>query len=210
MGSQERRVRERADTRLRILDAARELFVRAGYAATTMRAIADRVEYTPTAIYHHFANKQALLMELCTNDFAALAAAFRKIEPTDDPRDSLGKIGAAYVQFGIEHPMQYQLLFMTRRPPAAAAELARREEPGESAYAILRASCAKAVTAGVFRARYDSPDEVAQMCWGSLHGLVALHIAMGEGSTIPWRDLRKTSARLSDALMRGLTRGSRK
>ena len=186
------------------------MFVRDGYAATTMRAIADKVEYTPTALYHHFANKQALLMELCTNDFSSLAAALERIGPTADPRDALAKIGAAYVQFGLDHPMQYQLLFMTRRPPAADAELARRDDAGASAYAILRASCAEAIAAGVFRARYDNPDELAQMCWGALHGLVALHVAMGENSTIPWRDLRKTAGRLSDALLRGLTRGSRK
>ncbi|HKO02638.1 MAG TPA: helix-turn-helix domain-containing protein, partial [Thermoanaerobaculia bacterium] len=42
-----------------ILDAARELFATEGYDAVTMRRIADRIEYSPTAIYFHFNDKEA-------------------------------------------------------------------------------------------------------------------------------------------------------
>src|SRR3990170_2613737 len=117
MGSAERRTRERTETRQRILDAAREMFVERGYEATTMRAIADRIEYTPTAIYHHFKNKEALLAELCIADFRALATAFQKLGRIEDPVERLRRTGEAYVEFGLRHPMQYQLMFMTRKPP---------------------------------------------------------------------------------------------
>jgi AcrR family transcriptional regulator len=116
MGSVERRTRERTETRQRILDAAREMFVELGYDATTMRAIADRIEYTPTAIYHHFRNKEALLAELCAIDFRALGAAFQKIGAIEDPIERLRRTGQTYVEFGLRHPMQYQLMFMTRKP----------------------------------------------------------------------------------------------
>ncbi|HEY8369587.1 MAG TPA: helix-turn-helix domain-containing protein, partial [Thermodesulfobacteriota bacterium] len=61
MGTIERRERERAATRAKILDAARELFVSEGYDAVTMRRIADRIEYTAAALYRHFPDKRALL-----------------------------------------------------------------------------------------------------------------------------------------------------
>ena len=48
-----------------ILDAARELFATEGYEAVTMRRIADRIEYSPTAIYFHFKDKESLVRELC-------------------------------------------------------------------------------------------------------------------------------------------------
>ncbi|HTR04723.1 MAG TPA: helix-turn-helix domain-containing protein, partial [Thermoanaerobaculia bacterium] len=51
MGTAERRERERHELRGRILDAARELFAEQGYEAVTMRNIADRIEYSPTALY---------------------------------------------------------------------------------------------------------------------------------------------------------------
>ena len=204
MGSAERRSRERADTRQRILDAAREMFVREGFEATTMRAIAQRIEYTPTAIYHHFANKHALLTELCTLDFRALAQAFQRIGRIDDPLERLARIGAAYVDFGLQHPMQYQLLFMARRPEVEKAA-PPAGDPGEDAYGFLRDTCAEAVVSGRLLPDYDDPEELAQMCWGSLHGLVALHIAMGDDDFIDWRDVRRTATRLSHALIRGMT-----
>jgi AcrR family transcriptional regulator len=121
MGSVERRARERADTREQILDAAREMFVEHGYEATTMRAIADRIEYTPTAIYHHFESKEALLTELCAVDFRSLAAAFQRIGRIEDPIEPAGAGRETYVNFALEHPMQYQLLFMTPHPHATKA-----------------------------------------------------------------------------------------
>lgn len=205
MGSAERRSRERADTRQLILDAAREMFVREGFEATTMRAIAQRIEYTPTAIYHHFASKHALLTELCTLDFRSLAGAFQRIGRIDDPVERLARIGGAYVDFGLQHPMQYQLLFMARRPEVTKDAMPD-EDPGQDAYGFLRDTCAEIAISGRFRPEYDDPEELAQMCWGSLHGLVALHIALGDDHFIDWRDVRTTTTRLSEALIRGMLR----
>jgi AcrR family transcriptional regulator len=60
------------------MDAARDLFARDGVEAVSMRKIAEAIEYSPTAIYLHFADKDALLEELCANDFGSLAQAFNK------------------------------------------------------------------------------------------------------------------------------------
>jgi AcrR family transcriptional regulator len=206
VGSRERRARERVETRQRILDTARDMFVRHGYEATTMRAIADRIEYTPTAIYHHFRNKEALLRELCNTDFGALAAAFQRIGRTEDPIERLRRIGEAYVAFALEHPMQYQLMFMTPHPDVSDERATVRGDPSEDAYAFLRATCADVVATGRLRPDFGDPDEVAQMAWSSLHGLIALHIAKGQDEWIDWRDLRKTASRMSEALMRGMLR----
>ena len=61
MGSKERRERERDAVRTKILDAARELFVAHGYGGVSMRAIADKIEYSPTVVYKHFEDKEALI-----------------------------------------------------------------------------------------------------------------------------------------------------
>jgi AcrR family transcriptional regulator len=205
MGSLERRSRERADTRQRILDAAREMFVRQGYEATTMRAIADRIEYTPTAIYHHFKNKEALLAELCAADFRALAAAFQKIGRIEDPVERLRKTGMAYVQFGLEHPMQYQFMFMTRRPKVIE-DLVDSDNPSESAYAFLRETCADAIATGHLRPEYRDADELALIAWSSLHGILSLRIVMGDKDWIHWRDPKTSAALVCDAVLEGALR----
>ena len=205
MGSKERRERQRAETRHKILDAARELFVNRGYEATTMREIARRIEYTPTAIYHHFRSKEALLFELCETDFGALARVFREAAQTPDPIERLDRIGDAYVQFALTHPMHYQLLFMTRRPPMDSLNDGIAADPGERAYALLRRACADAISAGRFRPEYDDPDEVAQILWSGLHGILSLNITKEQESWIEWRDVARTAARIREIAARGLT-----
>jgi len=60
MGVKERREREKTETREIILDAARELFLAEGYEGVSMRKVAEKIEYSPTAIYIHFKDKDDL------------------------------------------------------------------------------------------------------------------------------------------------------
>lgn len=206
MGSVERRTREREGTRRRILDAAREMFVEAGYEATTMRAIADRIEYTPTAIYHHFRNKEDLFAELCSLDFRSLAQVFQRIGTVADPFERLERIGESYVEFAIQHPMHYRLMFMTPRPVVDPRN--RRGDPTEDAYSFLRETCAEAIATGRLRPGVTDPDELAQMLWSGVHGLVSLHIAKADDPWVEWRDLRATSKKARTALLEGLMRAT--
>jgi AcrR family transcriptional regulator len=207
MGTIERRQRERANTRDKILDAARKMFVGVGYEATTMRAIAAQIEYTPTAIYHHFRSKEALLTELCAQDFRALAQAFQRIERVEDPVVRIDRIGAAYVDFALDYPMHYQLMFMTPRPPLDPDETGlSRGDPTEDAYAFLRDTVTEAIVAGRLRPEFQDPDEVAQMLWATVHGIVSIRIAKEHDSWIEFADTRVTAARLRHVVLRGLLR----
>ena len=125
LSSFERRERERGETRRKILDAARRMFVQQGYEGTTMRAIAAKIGYTPTAIYHHFKDKDALVAELSALDFRALTQALQRVSSLADPVARLDKMGEEYVEFGLTHPMQYQFMSAARRPTPGARSCAR-------------------------------------------------------------------------------------
>ena len=198
--------RDRQETRVRILTTARSLFVRRGYEATTMRAIADELGLTAAALYHHFRNKNELLIELATIDFRALAEAFLRIGRVSDPFERLGRICQAYVEFARTHPMQYQLMFMTVRPSGLLTKRIVRGDPGEDAYAFLRQTCAAAIATGLLRPEISDPDAMAQMLWGAAHGLVSLQIVKENDRWIEWRDLRATAATAGQAMLRGLLR----
>jgi AcrR family transcriptional regulator len=200
--SLERRERERAATRRKILEAARRMFVQQGYEGTTMRAIAAKIGYTPTAIYHHFKDKDALVAELSAIDFQAFAQALRRTGTEGDPLERLGKIGEAYVDFGLTHPMQYQFIFMTRRPGGAP------RNPAGDAYGFLRQTCAELIATGRLRPEFDDPDELAQMAWSSVHGIVSLQVVKGDDPQFNWRDVRQTAAKMRGAVLRGLLRGT--
>jgi AcrR family transcriptional regulator len=208
LGTAQRREREKHELRGRILDAARELFVEQGFDAVTMRKIAERIEYSPTAIYFHFRDKQALLRELCDEDFGALAKDFQKIASIGDPIERLRRIGQAYVAFAIAYPSHYRLMFMTPKPLGMCAADSRiaKGNPEEDAYAFLRATIAEAIAAGRLRPELADTDLVSQMVWAGTHGVVSLQIAKKDDDWVEWRDARATAHELIEVMIRGLVR----
>lgn len=207
MGISERRERERQALRTKILDAAREMFVERGYDAVSMRMIAQRIEYSPTAIYFHFKDKEALFQELCETDFLALAHVFAEVAKIADPLERLRRLGLAYADFAIEHPNHYRLMFMTPRPPVepTEAQMATRGNPEEDAYTLLRHTVAEAVERGLLRPELTDVEELAQLVWAGVHGVVSLQIAKEQDPWVDWRPVRQTAARMIDVVLRGLT-----
>jgi AcrR family transcriptional regulator len=167
-----------------------------------MRAIAQRIEYTPTAIYHHFKDKDALIIELCHSDFARLGRQFTQMERIEDPVERLRRIGMAYVEFAIHNPHHYQIMFMTRTPVHEHPE----KNPEEDAYGFLLQTVEEGLAAGRFRPELADAHELAQMTWSSVHGIISLQIAKCHDPWVDWRDLRTTAKAIIDALIRGILR----
>ncbi len=206
MGSAERREREKEETREKILDAARELFAERGYEAVTMRKVAERVEYSPTAIYFHFTDKEALMRELCEIDFATLSQQFQKIARVKDPIERLRKIGHAYLAFGLEFPNHYRLMFMTPQVCNLETSEAKRGNPEEDAYAFLKTTVQEGLDAGRFLPELKDAELLCQTVWAGTHGAISLHIAKHKDDWVEWRPVKKTAELIIDALIRGLTR----
>ena len=204
MGTLERRTREREQTRQKILDAAREMFAAHGLEAVTMRAIAQEIEYTPTAIYHHFRDKAELITELCYREFRTFAHHLQRIGRIEDPVERIRRMGLAYVDFALEHRSAYQVMFMMRTPTRDGYD--GKGNPEEDAYEFLRGTVAEGIAAGRFRPELDDDHELAQLFWGGLHGVVSLQIAKGHDAWIEWRDVRETTRTMIDAMMRGTVR----
>ncbi len=193
--------------RRRILDAAQELFIREGYEAVTMRRIAAKVEYTPTALYFHFQNKEALLQELSDRDALALGVEFGKLRSVRDPLERIRQMGEVYVKFALAHPNQYRLLFMTPQPALPPEDSAiPKGDPDRDAYALLIQTIAEARQKELLREELDDPEQVAQILWSSMHGFVALILARHNDPWIDWRPLAPTGRLMINTLVAGLTR----
>ncbi|HEX7152581.1 MAG TPA: TetR/AcrR family transcriptional regulator [Thermoanaerobaculia bacterium] len=205
MGPKERREREREEIRGKILDAARELFASEGYEAVTMRRIADRIEYSATAIYFHFKDKDALLKELCEHDFAQLAQQLTAMDQLPDPVDKLRATGLAYIQFGLEYPNHYRLMFMTPHPPVDPDEI-RKGNPEEDAYAFLKEIVAECIRTGRLRPELQDVDLVSQTMWAGVHGVIALDIAKCNDNWVEWCPLEERAAFMTETLIRGIVR----
>ena len=204
--SLERREREKAETRALILAAARELFTREGYERTTMRAIADKIGYTATAIYHHFADKNALMLELCVSDFKALHSALAAVGRIPDPVERIRMMGKGYVRFAIENPEQFRFMFLVDRPMPSPDDVAHLMNPGEDGYVFLQQSVQEAMDAGLFRTKYKDPELLAQVFWAAVHGIACIRLMLTDEKH-GWIDLRsadKTTDTACDALFNGL------
>ena len=72
LGVKERQGREREAVTTAILDAARELFVAEGYHSVSIRKIAEKIEYSPAAIYSYFPSKDDIFYALAEEGFRML------------------------------------------------------------------------------------------------------------------------------------------
>src|ERR1700726_619530 len=88
MGIKERHERDREATSRAILDAARELFVAEGYQHVSIRKIAERIEYSPAAIYGYFPSKDDIFFALAEEGFRLL----RQLVPDEAARADLAPL----------------------------------------------------------------------------------------------------------------------
>src|SRR5262245_41295633 len=165
---------EIAAFRRRAADAAIGLFARDGYAAVTMRSVADALGVSPMTPYRYFAGKEALFGLVRAEAFrrfadrleAALARAGR------DPLARLGRLERAYIEFAVDQPDAYRIMFELSQPdPVGVAELATESR---RAFRILHRTVTEAVEAGALD---GDPLTLAHLLWASTHGLVSLHLA---------------------------------
>ncbi|MEO8193284.1 MAG: TetR/AcrR family transcriptional regulator [Gemmatimonadales bacterium] len=88
------------------------------YAATgslSMRQIGTALNVSAPALYHHFTNKQALIDAVAERGFTLFKSRLRTIEATK-PRKIIYEILSHYVDFAIEQPSLFGLMFVARRP----------------------------------------------------------------------------------------------
>jgi AcrR family transcriptional regulator len=202
-----RREKERLVTREKIMDVARGLFAREGYEAVTLRRIASTISYTAPAIYRHFSDKEELIREICRVDFARFAGRFHNAFSIVDPVERLGAIGRAYVQFGVENPNHYRLMFMVEYVGSSNGnDGATKGDPTQDAYAVLQHTVAAILKARRFRTRSADVELLCQTFWAGVHGVVSLEICKEQHTDwLEWAPLARRTDMLIDALLRGLT-----
>ncbi len=208
MGVKERRAREKSETRDKILDAARELFVTEGYEGVSMRRVAEKIEYSPTAIYVYFADKRELFHELCQQDYARLAEVFQSSAMSSDPIERLKQIGSTYIDFGVRYPNHYKFMFMTAHPQHEPDEEDREimGNPEVDAYAFLKWAVQQAIDAGRLREELQDAELISQTLWAGVHGVISLHIAKCTDPWVDWRPLQQRAQLMLDVTLRGLVR----
>lgn len=172
MGISDRKEREREELRERILRAAVDVFMERGYENTSIRAIADRIEYSPTTIYLYYKDKGALLHAVHRWGFQLMFNNFQELQQIADPFERLTSMGRLYLRFAFEHRGLYDLMFIQKLDIAAEEDDCWHE--GDAAFNLLIANVKDCISSGQMRA--EDPELMAFTIWTSVHGMATAEI----------------------------------
>ena len=125
MGVKERQERDREAVSRAILDAARDLFVAEGYNNVSIRKIAERIEYSPAAIYGYFPSKDDIFFALAEEGFRILFCSAAQPPVSSDPMESIRKALMRVYEFSKSHPEYFALMFLDRSVPRISKDWGR-------------------------------------------------------------------------------------
>lgn len=180
MGIAERREREKELLRASIVEAARDLLSEQGLAALSMRAIAERIEYSPATIYLYFKDKEALIQEVVEAGFdqleATVRAELRALPEEASAADQYSAIGRAYARFALENTSYFRVMFElpmqadVHCPAEQEADSATHHDPFGVLPLLQRAALEDLEGLGDVK-------RASVIGWGLIHGLTALYLS---------------------------------
>lgn len=178
-----------------LVKAAEELLTERGVEGFTLRECARRAGVSHAAPAHHFGDIEGLLTEVAASGFDQLTAAILKAKSQEnDPARWMVLGNLTYVQFAIDHPALFRLMFHSAR---VDWESERLRSAGAAAFATLKAALAGlrgATDKDVMPPEAWRDPELLEQ-WALIHGLATLTM---EGQ------LQGTKKRLTDALRKVL------
>lgn len=163
---------EEVPLRDQILDISRHLLYQEGYKALSMRKIANQADVSATSIYLYFENKDHLLHTLIEESVEDLSRFIEsKALSKTDSIERLKVITESYVQFALEFPEKYEIIYKVRsdsmaRYPKEKFRKARR------AYELLVKTIEESVSKGLMEV--EKPVVAAYSIWAQLHGVVSV------------------------------------
>jgi AcrR family transcriptional regulator len=189
MGVAERKVRHKEDLKKEILTAAKQLFTEKGYEATSIRAIAEKIEYSPATIYLYYKDKNEIVHALHSDGFKLLVSHFEVLNTVSHPFERLKGMGRAYIQFALQNPEIYKLLFLMEEPLKHVANCFEEWDEGDRAFDILLKTVDECQSNGYFNGLDKTT--LSLSIWSTMHGLCTLrtsghleHVAAARASEI--------------------------
>lgn len=177
MGIAERRIRQKEELKLSILEAAWQMVITDGWQSLSIRKIADAIEYSIPVIYNHFENKEAILLEFTKEGFDKLAIQLQSAKDKfPSPSEQLEAMAHAYWDFAFEHKEYYQIMFGLGIP---ACEQVNQIAEVKNATQVMVSSIQEAINLS------NKPDTDFYLKYHTyisiLHGLVSIQMIQDSG-----------------------------
>ena len=192
-----RRERHRQETRAEILLTARQIVIEHGADRLTVREIARRTDFTPSALYRYFeGGRQEILLAITRGSVEVLDDYLARLRRPPSPAERIVTMATAYLRFAREHPQEEKLLFDS----VTAMEPLDLEQPDEwflapaGVFRLLESALRDGIADGTFRLADKDVMVVMVSIWVFVHGLVAVE------------RLHELHGGVSDRRVRGLVR----
>jgi AcrR family transcriptional regulator len=155
------------DLRRALLSAAETILEREGPGALTLRAAAREAGVSPAAPYHHFTDKDELMLAVGRLGFDNLRQALAAAAKTADREERPLVLGMAYVAFAQAHPALYRVMYDSAR----RTEGIPRGESEEGGFHLVKSAIGEA--AGTEMSEIDV-HLAAIASWCAVHGLAEM------------------------------------
>lgn len=177
MGIKERQERGREAVRRAILDAARDLFVQDGFEQVSIRRIAERIEYSPAAIYGYFPSKDDIFFALAEEGFRLMHVEQDQLHQLEalPPLERVRELFWRFYAFSCDHPQYFSLMFVDRSVPRIGREYDRFAFAREGKQVLL-AHVQAAVDAGELPASVP-PEAIMHIVTCALIGVAAMRVS---------------------------------
>lgn len=183
----------------RLCDVAEEKFAAHGADGVTLRELADALGVSPMTPYRYFKDKDAILAAVRARAFNRFAEAMEAAETKRSVRKA-AFTGVLYVDWAMQNPAAYRLMFDTQQPTASAypdlvAAMTRARGTMTAVWKHLKSE-------GGFTGDIET---AGHLMWAAQHGVVMLQLA---GLLKPSQDARKLAKRMIEAIARDLGLGA--
>jgi AcrR family transcriptional regulator len=192
------------NTRQQILEEAREVFLKQGLVGFSMRAVAERVGVSATALYRHFDGKDALVATMLGEAFATFGSYLGRGLGGRKPLERFRKTGEAYFDFALDHPRDYQLMFLTNCAELGFRRISKEiEERSQPTFQFLVDRIEECMAAGAMMK--GDARQVALYVWSTVHGAASLWLYGQLSESLDLPAFRAHTALCLDLLERALS-----
>lgn len=117
MGIKERKERERDHRCELILNAAGEIIATEGLDSLSIRKIANKIEYSPSIIYHYFRDKEDIINNLMKKSYQKIVGAIAQAGASgDEPAQKMRDMLRNYIRLALQMPDEYRTIMLGSSP----------------------------------------------------------------------------------------------
>lgn len=173
MGIAERKERDKQEMKELILQTAKKMFIEEGYEKTSLRKLAEKIEYSPATIYLYYADKDELFFAIQEQAFEMFFLEMSVVASYPDPFERLTHMGRIYMEFSLKNTELYDLMFLMDAP--MNSKMACEDwGSGHRSWTFLKEAVQACIDAGYFKTQ-DTLN-VSRLIFSFIHGLITTYI----------------------------------